>query len=226
MIKTDSPHIGYTFRPPAEHRPMRTREALRSKVTDMNGSGNGMRRHRRVMRHLTSLLRVALYLAPSRQDAENLVQEVVIDACRKDDDHGDPTGDKYALFSDLTSRFLHQYNVPIGRRPEVSSYREKDRAFQDIIMEPANTKTLGRIMDDISPTEMGNIIRNLPPDCRLLIVMSFIEGFSSGEIAGMIGVEPELIRSNLAYCREALLRKLLNDGIETMRAAGKVAHPS
>jgi RNA polymerase sigma factor (sigma-70 family) len=225
MIKTDSQHIGYRHRLPAEHRPMRTREALWSEVTDMNGNGNGMRRQRRVLRHLTSLLRVALYLAPSRQDAENLVQDVVVDACRKGDNRGDPAGDKYALFSDLTNRFLHRYNVPIGRRPEVSSYREQDHAFQDIIMEPANAKALGRIMDEVSPTEMENTIRDLPTDCRLLIVMSFIEGFSSGEIAGMIGVESDLIRSNLAYCREALLRKLLNDGIETMRV-DRVAHRS
>lgn len=225
MITTDGQNIGHRFQPPVAFPPVKTWEAPRREVTDMHGDGNGNRRYSRVMRHLTSLLRVALYLTPSRPEAEKLVQEVVVDACRRTDYPTDPVGEKYDLFADLTRRFLHRFNVPIGRRPDVSRFRDENRAFQNILMEPANTKALGHIMDELSPEEVAGIVRDIPPDCRLLVVMSFIEGFSSRDIAGMVGVEPELIRSNLAYCREVLLRRLLSDGTETMRT-GEVAHRS
>ncbi len=225
MITTDGQNIGHRYHPPAGLLPVKTWEAPRKEVTDMHGEGYGTRRYSRVMRHLTSLLRVALYLAPSRREAEDLVQDVMVEACRRYDDRTDTTDEKYELFADLTTRFLRRFNVPIGRRPDISHYRDEDQAFQNILMEPANTKALGHMMDELSPGEVEDIVRDIPADCRLLIVLSFIEGFSSQDIAGMVGVEPELIRSNLAYCREVLLRKLLSDGTETMRA-GEMAHRS
>jgi RNA polymerase sigma factor (sigma-70 family) len=218
MITTDGQNIGHKYHQPMEDRAVKIWEDPRKEDADMHGNGNGMRRHRRVMTHLTSLLRVALYLTPSREEAEQLVQDVVVDACQRNDDQADRAGDKYVLFSDLTTRFLHRYNVPIGRRPAVSNYRQEDRVFQDILMEPTNAAALGHIMDEISPMEIKDVIRDLPPDCRLLIVLSFIEKFSSADIAGMIGVQTDLVRSNLAYCREVLLRKVLSDGTEMLRA--------
>jgi RNA polymerase sigma-70 factor (ECF subfamily) len=224
MMTTNGQGIGYRLHAPAIRGPVKTWEAPRKEVIDMHGDGNETRRYRRVMRHLSSLLRVALYLAPSRREAEKLVEDVVVEACRRNDGTTDPAGEKYALFADLTSRFLRRFNIPFGRRRDVSLYRDEDRAFQNILMEPANTSALERMLDEFSPEEVEEIIREIPADCRLLVVMSFIEGFSSKEIAGMIGVEPELIRSNLACSREMLLRKLLKEGTATMRA-GKVAQP-
>ncbi len=225
MITTDAQNIGHKCYAPAALGPVKTWETPKKEVTDMHGDGNGTRRYHRVMTHLTSLLRVALYLAPSRREAEELVQEVVVDACRRSDDHDDPAREKHALFTDLTTRFMRRFNVPIGRRPDVSRYRDEDRAFQTILMEPANTPALVHMMDELSPDEIVSIVRDIPADCRILIVMSFIEGFSTREISGMIGVKPELVRSNLAYCREVLLRKLLSEGTETMRT-GEMAHRS
>ncbi len=225
MITTDGQNIGHRYQLPVGFPPVKTWEAPRREVTDMNGDGNGNRRYDRIMRHLTSLVRVALYLIASRREAESLVQEVVVDACRKYRGDADTTDERYGLYADLTNRYMRRFNVPIGRRPDVSRFRDEDQAFQNILMEPANTKALGHIMDELSPDEVTGVVRDLPPDCRLLVVMSFIEGFSSRDIAGMVGVEPALISSNLAYCREVLLRKLLSDGAETMRS-GEVAHRS
>lgn len=225
MITTDARNTGHKLYPPAAVGPVKTWESPRKEVIDMHGDGNRARRYHRVMTHLTSLLRVALYLAPSRPEAEELVQGVVVDACRRNDDGVDPSQEKLALFAELTTRCLRQFNVPIGRRPDVTSYRDEDPAFQEILMEPANTAALGHMLDGLTPAEVEGIVREIPPDCRLLIVLSFIEGFSSRDVAAMIGVKKELVRSNLAYCREVLLRRMLSEGTETMRT-GEAAHNS
>jgi RNA polymerase sigma-70 factor (ECF subfamily) len=56
----------------------------------------------------------------------------------------------------------------------------------------------------LSPDELKNAIRELPAICRMMVVLSLLEGFSHGEIADITGIQLESVMSRLHQGRDMI----------------------
>jgi RNA polymerase sigma-70 factor, ECF subfamily len=75
-----------------------------------------------------------------------------------------------------------------------------------------------RLEDNIAQREdMRRIMKELNPKQRELLWLAYVERFSHGEIAGMVGAKTESIRPMLARARQSLADLLRRRGIERIR---------
>jgi RNA polymerase sigma factor (sigma-70 family) len=67
------------------------------------------------------------------------------------------------------------------------------------------------VADPIDAVELGRALATLKPDERRLIALRYVSGFSSPEIAPMLGLSPEGVRSRLKRILNRLRKELSDD---------------
>ena len=65
--------------------------------------------------------------------------------------------------------------------------------------------------DPIDALELGRALATLKPDERRLVALRYVSGFSSPEIAPMLGLSPEGVRSRLKRILDRLRKELGDD---------------
>ena len=165
-------------------------------------------------RHLRQIYRVAFRLTGSRDDAEDLAQEAVIEAFRAFDRYQPGTH-----FDRWVYRIMTHTHIDIvrrrRRRPEVSL----DAAVRST--GDALSSLLGDIRDDPQhQTELTHLdgeiqtaLGRLPDEFRQAIVLADIEGLSYDEVAVAVGCPVGTVRSRLHRAR-AMLRQALRPHLE------------
>jgi RNA polymerase sigma-70 factor (ECF subfamily) len=150
-----------------------------------------------LVRHLDTLHRAAWALCGSREDAEDLVQELcarVLAKPRRVD------GDELAyLMRTLHNTFLTARRTA-SRRP---------RADVELDLVAAADLRADRRPEEAAETqEVFAAIADLPGDFRLALVAVDIAGLSYGEAAGLLGTREATIASRLFRAREQVARTL------------------
>jgi len=161
--------------------------------------------------HLDALMRTARRMTKSENDAEDLVQETMLKAYRFFDKFEEGTNCKAWLFKIMTNIFIN-------------NYRAKSKAPQKVAMEDINdgflygqlasnydvkdpeTEFFNKIFDD----DVKSAISELPDDFRIVVVLSFLEGFSYQEIADITGLQIGTVKSRLHRGRKLLQKSLLD----------------
>jgi len=134
----------------------------------------------RILPNLEALLRFSLRLTVNGRDAVDLLRESLTEAYRSWDTA--PTGESCRLqLQDIMTR---QFSGS-GRRQVPSS-----------------------VSDAESVTEYSDAIAGLPEVFRSAMILSFLEGFSNTEIAGLAGVPPHAIDTLLERGREIIREEL------------------
>jgi RNA polymerase sigma-70 factor (ECF subfamily) len=150
-----------------------------------------------------SVFGTALRLTRSREEAEDLAQEAIVRAYEAFD-RFDGTNFKAWMLRIVTNLYINKYRQR-QRGPQVGSLEE------DGVVEPMGIEDElpDRILfDNLVGSEVEDALGKVPPDFRIAVLLSDIEGLSYQEIADATGVPIGTVRSRLARGR-AILRRLL-----------------
>lgn len=150
------------------------------------------------MPFMPDLFRVAMWLTRNRTEAEDLVQETVVQALNAF--HGFRLGTNCRAW--LTTIMYHLNAKRLkksGRMRMVDDPEEK--LVENIPFEP-------QLPQNITDDEVLEALRNMPENFRQAVVLSDIEEFSYKEIASILGIPLGTVMSRLFRGRK-LLRQVL-----------------
>ncbi len=182
----------------------------------MNGRNSGDDEQRKKERfekealvHLDALYRTALRMTKNEGDADDLVQETFLKAYRFWDKFEEGSNCRAWLFKIMTNIFINNYRAKT-RKPQVVDLEDVDDDFlfgQLSALGPSENPEshfFAKVFDD----DVKKAIDNLPEDFRLVVVLSFLEGFSYQEIADITGLQIGTVKSRLHRGRKLLQKEL------------------
>ncbi|HOP06082.1 MAG TPA: sigma-70 family RNA polymerase sigma factor [candidate division Zixibacteria bacterium] len=159
--------------------------------------------------HMDALYRTALRLSKNDKDAEDLVQETYVKAYRFWDKFETGSNCRAWLFKIMTNIFINQYRSK-SRSPMTANIDDIDDNFLygqlatvDGAKDPEQA-LFAKVFDD----DVKKAIENLPDDFRLVVVLSFLEGFSYQEIAEIADLQLGTVKSRLHRGRKLLQKQL------------------
>jgi RNA polymerase sigma-70 factor, ECF subfamily len=164
---------------------------------------------REAMIHLDALMRTARRMTKSDSDAEDLVQETMLKSYRFFDKFEEGTNCKAWLFKIMTNIFINNYRSK-AKAPQALAFDDVDDGFlfgqlarTRAVTDPEN-EFFSKIFDD----DVRTAISTLPEDFRLVVILSFLEGFSYQEIADITGLQIGTVKSRLHRGRKLLQKGL------------------
>ncbi len=167
------------------------------------------------MIHVDPLMRTARRMTKNDSDSEDLVQETMLKAYRFFDRFEKGTNCKAWLFKIMTNIFINNYRSK-SKAPQSLAFDEIDDSF--LFGQLAQVKSVSnpeveffsRIFDD----DVKEAIGGLPEDFRIVVVLSFLEGFSYQEIADITDLQIGTVKSRLHRGRKLLQKSLWDYAIK------------
>ena len=182
-----------------------------------------IRYEREALIHIDALMRTARRMTKSETDAEDLVQETMLKAYRFFDKFEEGTNCKAWLFKIMTNIFINNYRSK-SKAPESVAVEDIDDGFlygqlaKNYGVSDPEKEFFSKIFDD----DIKNAIKDLPEDFRIVVVLSFLEGFSYQEIAEITGLQIGTVKSRLHRGRKLLQKSLLEYALKS----GYIKEPS
>lgn len=170
---------------------------------------------REAVPHMDALYRTALRMTKNPGDAEDLVQETFVKAFRFWDRFEQGTNSRAWLFKIMTNIFINDYRSK-SRSPVSVNMDDIDDNFlfgQLAASEPSENpeqQLFAKIFDD----DVKKAIEELPEDFRLVVILSFLEGFSYQEIAEITDLQLGTVKSRLHRGRKLLQKKLFEYAVK------------
>lgn len=162
---------------------------------------------RLIQTHHVPLYRYAYRLSGSAADAEDLVQQVFVIACRKLDQVREPEHVTAWLFTVLRSCFLKSCRK---NRPQSAGGMELNL---DTIPERAAAPA------EVAPEELQRALDRLPADYRLVVLMFYFEHCSYKQIAERLELPIGTVMSRLARAKQRLRAELSDEDAADVRLA-------
>jgi RNA polymerase sigma-70 factor, ECF subfamily len=164
---------------------------------------------REAMIHLDALMRTARRMAKTDADAEDLVQETMLKAYRFFDKFEEGTNCKAWLFKIMTNIFINNYRSQ-SKAPQSMAVEDVDDSFLygQLAKFPGSSDPEKEFFSKIFEDDVRTAIGNLPDDFRVVVVLSFLEGFAYQEIADITGLQIGTIKSRLHRGRKLLQKGL------------------
>jgi RNA polymerase sigma-70 factor, ECF subfamily len=153
--------------------------------------------------HSRSLLRVAQRLT-TRTSAEDLVQDCLLLAWRNFHRFEPGTNARAWLFRIL-------FNVFYGEG------RKLKRA-PDVIPLTAHVRTVAPRVEEAM--DVAQALDALPLDHRTVLLLAVVEGFTCGEIAGILSIPIGTVMSRLSRARQSMRARLSTKAIQECSAKG------
>ena len=154
----------------------------------------------------------ALHLTRERQDAEDLVQEAALLACRGFGGFRPGTNFRAWFFRILSNAFYSRYR---RRRREGTALELEDTPELYLYARTAGAGLHGRsedpaglLLDRLDQEEIGAAVDALPEEYRMVAALYLLQDFSYQEIAGILEVPVGTVRSRLHRARRMLQRGL------------------
>jgi len=174
--------------------------------------------------HMDALYRTALRMTKNETDAEDLVQEAFVKAYRFWDKFETGSNCRAWLFKIMTNIFINDYRSK-SRSPMSVNMDDIDDNFlfgQLATLGPGDDpekQLFAKIFDD----DVKKAIEELPDDFRLVVVLSFLEGFSYQEIAEIADLQLGTVKSRLHRGRKLLQKKLYDYAVRNGYIKGSTA---
>jgi RNA polymerase sigma-70 factor (ECF subfamily) len=151
--------------------------------------------------HYPSVYRYLFWLTERSEQAEDLAQETFVRAWRHLD-RFDPGGSLRA--------WLHR----IAHREFLRSVRRETPTSLEVVGEQEATVAFQREATAFTEAvELRQILRKLPAEQRVVVLLHDLEGYSSREIAPIVGAPASTVRRRLAQARERLRQELGEDDL-------------
>jgi RNA polymerase sigma-70 factor (ECF subfamily) len=170
---------------------------------------------REALPHMDALYRTALRMTKNENDAEDLVQETFAKAYRFWDKFEKGTNARAWLFKIMTNIFINEYRSK-SRAPVSVNVDDIDDNFlygQLAATGPSEDperQFFAKIFDD----DVKKAIEELPDDFRMVVILSFLEGFSYQEIAEICDLQLGTVKSRLHRGRKLLQKKLFDYAVK------------
>lgn len=152
-----------------------------------------------------SLYGTALRFTRDREDAEDLAQEAVIRAYEAFD-RFDGRNFKAWILRILTNLYINRYRQRQRTGPTASL---EDENVAEPMAEPGEVPDKV-LLDGMVSADVENALAKVPPDFRMAVVLSDIEGMSYEEMAQALQIPIGTVRSRLARGRAILKRELMD----------------
>ena len=155
--------------------------------------------------HSDGLYRTALRMTRNEDDAADLVQEAMVKAYRFWDKYEEGSNARAWLYKIMTNIFINNYRSKT-RAPQMVAYEDIDEDFlygQLANLDPKSDpeqEFFARVFDD----DVKKAIEELPEDFRLVVVLSFLEGFSYQEIANIANCPVNTVKTRMFHARRRL----------------------
>lgn len=151
--------------------------------------------------HLEVLMRLSLSLTGNGRDAIRLMREGMAEVSTGGDEWMSLEGRDVRLYEILTRRFFNGFQQHSRPLMAVTHERVDERLIENNRLFPATSTNAGQKStltgeSDEHITYFRGIV-GLPAVFRSAMILSYIEGFSNEEIAGMAGVQAHTIESLL-----------------------------
>ncbi len=161
--------------------------------------------------HMEALYRTALRMTKNESDAEDLVQEAYVKAYRFWDRFEQGSNCRAWLFKIMTNIFINEYRSK-SRSPMSVNVDDLDDNFLygQLAVEQTTGNPEQELFSRIFDDDVKKAIESLPDDFRLVVILSFLEGFSYQEIADIMDLQLGTVKSRLHRGRK-LLQKALWD---------------
>ncbi len=162
-------------------------------------------------RHGGAVYGLARRVLTDESRAEDVVQEVYLQAWKSFDRFEPGTNLKAWLFRILTNAYINAYRKKQREPQKVSQdqiedfdlYQELKDHDPDLARTPENI-----VLDSLVDSDILEAIEDLPEQFRLAVVLSDIEGFSYAEMAEIMDVPMGTVMSRLHRGRRALQKRL------------------
>jgi RNA polymerase sigma-70 factor (ECF subfamily) len=165
--------------------------------------------------HMDALYRTALRMTRNESDAEDLVQETFVKAYRFWDRFESGSNCRAWLFKIMTNIFINEYRSK-SRSPLAVNVDELDDNFLygQLATETPSESPEQRLFAKVFDDDVKKAIESLPDDFRLVVVLSFLEGFSYQEIADIMDLQLGTVKSRLHRGRKLLQKSLLDYAVK------------
>jgi RNA polymerase sigma-70 factor (ECF subfamily) len=155
--------------------------------------------HDQLPGHLLSVYRFAMYLCGDQHVAEDLTQEAMLRALRNLQSLNDPTTLKIWLFRIVKNLWTDKCRS----RSQQATYTLNDEELAGIESERV---TVAEMEEEVARTLEA--MQNLPRRQREVLHLIACQHFSIAEVAGVLEISPEAVRSSLSLAR-AQMRKMV-----------------
>jgi RNA polymerase sigma-70 factor (ECF subfamily) len=165
--------------------------------------------------HMDALYRTALRMTKNTNDAEDLVQETFVKAYRFWDKFELGSNCRAWLFKIMTNIFINDYRAK-SRTPTPVDVDDIDDGYLYNQLAGSQTSAnpeeqlFAKLVDD----DVKRAIEELPDDFRVVVILSFLEGFSYQEIADIADLQLGTVKSRLHRGRKLLQKQLLDYAIK------------
>ncbi|MFQ5498194.1 MAG: sigma-70 family RNA polymerase sigma factor [Candidatus Zixiibacteriota bacterium] len=165
--------------------------------------------------HMDALLRTALRMTKNQSDSEDLVQEAYVKAYRFWDKFESGSNCRAWMFKIMTNIFINDYRSK-SRSPMSVNVDDIDDSFLygQLASTPETDNPEKQLFAKVFDDDVKKAIEELPDDFRLVVVLSFLEGFSYQEIADIADLQLGTVKSRLHRGRKLLQKKLLDYAIK------------
>ena len=164
--------------------------------------------------HMDALYRTALRMTKNDKDAEDLVQEAFVKAYRFWDKFDSGSNCRAWLFKIMTNIFINDYRSK-SRSPMAVNMDDIDDNFLygQLAVGSKESNPEKDLFNKIFDDDVKKAIETLPDDFRLVVVLSFLEGFSYQEIADITDLQLGTVKSRLHRGRKLLQKELFEYAI-------------
>lgn len=180
-------------------------------MTDRNTQERDKRKsfEKEALPHMDALLRTALRMTKNQNDAEDLVQETFAKAYRFWDKFEQGSNCRAWLFKIMTNIFINEYRSK-SRAPMAVNVDDIDDNFLygQLSQLPPEDNPEQQLFAKIFDDDVKKAIEELPDDFRMVVILSFLEGFSYQEIAEIADLQLGTVKSRLHRGRKLLQKKL------------------
>jgi RNA polymerase sigma-70 factor (ECF subfamily) len=162
-----------------------------------------------IQRYSSQIYNVALRLTAQPEEAEDVLQETFINACRGAANFQGRSSLGTWLYRIATNNGLMRLRrrqldtVPLDVSPEEEQQEFWPHQFQDWSWNPESL-----VMTDELHRTMDEAIESLPPSLRSVFVLRDLEGLSTGETAEVLDLSPNNVKVRLHRAR-LMLREYL-----------------
>lgn len=173
--------------------------------------------------HMDALYRTALRMTKNSNDAEDLVQETFVKAYRFWDKFETGSNCRAWLFKIMTNIFINDYRAK-SRAPQSVDVDDIDDGYLYNYLADSKSdqnpeeQLFAKLLDD----DVKRAIEELPDDFRVVVVLSFLEGFSYQEIAEIADLQLGTVKSRLHRGRKLLQKQLLDYAVRNGYIRGRV----
>lgn len=161
---------------------------------------------------LSGLYALSRHLVGGGTGAEDLVQETLLRACRSIDELRDPRAAPKWLRVIMVNLWRDRLRAA-GRQPRVEPVdtTEEFSLYQTLVDEdpmPYSDTMHVDFLGAFSQEDVHHVLRQLPEHYRVPLVLRYLEGFDTGDIADLLDLPPGTVYSHLHRGRQRFERAL------------------